>query len=271
MFSKNGTYYTEEHSITFGNIIQVIHEGLVYDEFNPIANTWADWHLIPSTRPSIAHPNVVTKYVDIPGVDGMFDLSDYLTGRPTYGRRKGSISFYVDNDHEYWERIREKIVNVLHGRDLWMVLEDDPGYFYKGRFTVGNYESGENCSSITLSYDLEPFKKKVKEEGSTPLPWDTFNFENDYDYYSSMGSEITVNNQTKTFSIYMDTFSVTPVAVWVSGTVSITFGGSTQILSSAGSKTLGTEISWDFDGHNTRTLTVSGTGSVKVKWRGGSL
>lgn len=272
MYQSNGTYYTEEHSISFGNVKAVTEGGKTYDTFEVIANTWTDWHLIPSSRPSVVPPTIVTKYVEIPGADGVLDLSNFLTGRPTYGQRQGSFSFVVDNDHEPWEKLRSRITNALHGKKLNMLLMDDPNYYYTGRFTVGNWESGATNSKISLSYQLDPYKLKIASEGSVPLPWDPFNFETDYDYYTAMGDHITVaNGERKDFTLYITDFSLTPVATWVSGSVSVSFGGTSVSLTSAGSKQLPTVISGLSNEQNTKTLSVSGSGSVIIKWRGGSL
>ena len=271
MYQSNGTYYTEDHSISFGNVRTVTSGGKSYDTFVTVANSWTNWHLIPSSRPSVVHPTIITKYVEIPGSDGVLDLTNFLIGRPIYGQRKGSFSFLIDNEHENWETIRAKIANALHGKRLNMCLKDDPNYYYTGRFTVGNFESGASNSSITISYDLDPYKLRIAAEGTEPLPWDTFNFEKDYDYYTSMGDYVTVSGTNKTFYIYLTDYSVTPVATWVSGSVTVTFNNTAQSLSSAGSKTLPTVFS-DLSGSQaTKALTVSGNGSVIIKWRGGSL
>ena len=166
MYSNNGVFYTEEHSVSFGDIVTRTSEGETYEDFDTIANTWEDWHLIPSSRPSIAPPTIITKYVDIPGFDGQLDLTDYLTGGPTYGPRTGSFNFIVVNGFENWETIRENIMSVLHGKRLKMRLMDDPNYYYEGRFTVGAWESGSNNSAISISYQLDPYKKGINFDES---------------------------------------------------------------------------------------------------------
>lgn len=263
MFSANGTYYTEEHSISFGDLVTKTVEGKTVTVFNPIANTWTDWHLIPSSRPSVAHPGFATKYVEIPGMHGNLDLTEYLTGGPVFGPRSGSFSFIVDNNHEYWEIIRQKMVTALHGKRMKMQLQDDPSYYYEGRFTVGNWESGPSYSSISISYQLDPFKRRIAEDSQiTPL-WDPFNFDGDYDY-SGVVSNIQVNGP-RTLSITTPDYLFDPRAVWISGTVVVTFGGVTQTLNSAGSKKLG-EV-----GPGTHVMSLSGSGSIKMVWKGGSL
>lgn len=266
MYSANGAYYTEDHSVSFGDLY--IPPTQSYTEFNVVANTWTDWHLIPSSRPAIAHPTIVTKFIEIPGADAMLDLTTYLTGRPNYGQRQGSINFLVANNIENWETIREKMVRVLHGKRIKMKLEDDPGYYYEGRFTVGNWESGASNSAISINYQLDPYKIRIHQDGTTPILWDPFNFETDYDYYTAWpgGSNIVTNNiGAGTYYIYAGDYTFQPVATWVSGSVTVTFGGVTTTLSSTGSQTLGRS------GIGQNTLTITGNGRVTIIWRGGSL
>ena len=264
MYQANGTYYTEEHSISFGEIMTDSSIGNTV--FGVLANTWEDWHLIPSSRPAIVHPSIVTKYIDIPGSDGQLDLSEYLTGKVNYGTRNGSLSFAVDNYHEDWETIRQKMANFLHGKKIKMKLEDDQKYFYQGRFTVGNWESGSDHSSISISYVLDPYKYEIQLTGSDhPVLWDPFNFETDYDY-SVLYPNVTVNGNTKSFNIYSYDYGFIPTATWVSGSVTVSFGGITETLSNShrtadlGKSSYGMNI-----------LSITGIGSVKINWRGGSL
>ena len=264
MYQANGTYYTEEHSISFGDIALDNTTNLTV--FEVLANSWEDWHLIPSSRPSIAPPPVVTKYIEIPGSDGVLDLSDYLTGKANYGPRTGTLSFLVDNDHESWETIRQNMINFLHGKTVKMRLEDDPHYFYVGRFTVGNWESGASNSAVSVSYNLDPFKYRIEPTGSDyPTLWDPFNFETDYDY-SVLSPYVEVSNNTKTFSIYSGDYPFIPSATWVSGTTTVSFGGVTKTLSSSSRNA---ELGKSTYGSN--LLSITGLGSVKINWRGGSL
>lgn len=138
------------HSVTFGN-----------------KNTWTDWKLVPTSRPFIVPPEPKIKTVDIPGGDGVIDLSETLTGYPVYNRRSGSIEFIVVNDvfepvttYKSWIDTYTEIMNYLHGRQMEMCLEDDPDYWYEGRFKVDSWASDSNYSKITIGYDLEPYKWK---------------------------------------------------------------------------------------------------------------
>lgn len=131
-------------------------------DFVSQANTWEDWHLIPSSRPTIVTPQPKTNFVKIPGRQGTLDLSNYLHGdRPIYGIRTGSIEFYVMNGYENWMDIRRKMATVLHGKRIKMVLEDEPDYYYEGRFKFSQWNSEPNFSKVSIEYQLNPFKYRV--------------------------------------------------------------------------------------------------------------
>lgn len=140
-------------------------------------NTWTDWFLIPDSRPDVSSPGIDAKYVTIPGRHGAIDMTDYLTGEPIYANRTGSWSFLIDNDHEDWYSLRGKIIGFLHGRRMICILEDEPDWYYIGRFTV-EPKSGSSNSTITINYTLEPFR--YRQSGSdTDWLWDPFNFDED--------------------------------------------------------------------------------------------
>jgi len=124
-------------------------------------NTWSDWHLIPISRPFVSLPSLNSKTVEIPGRNGSVDLTEVLTGAPTYSNRKGSWEFYVMHDEwNSWSETLSTIASALHGKWLQIILEDDPNYYYEGRLKVG-WNPGKDYSTITIEYDLSPYKTNV--------------------------------------------------------------------------------------------------------------
>ena len=161
--------YDGTHSITFG-------DGTIENGKFIGTNTWKDWFLIPDDRPDVANPSVKTNFIEIPGRDGTIDMSEYLTGKPSFGDRSGSWSFIVDNDHIGWESLRSMITEFLHGKRMKCVLEDDPGWYFQGRFQV-KPKSGQKNSAIEIEYVLEPYKYHILPNDD--WLWDPFNFETD--------------------------------------------------------------------------------------------
>ena len=271
MYLDDGRYFAKDYSVSFGELVSKTHNGKRYTDFQVYANTWTDWHLLSTTRQAIVSPEVSTKYVDIPGSDFPVDMTTWLTGRPQYGMRTGSLQFIVDNDHEHWTAIREKMIRTLHGKKLKMRLTDDPSYYYEGRFAVGNWETGVNYSSISISYRLYPYKYRINEEGSTEMIWDTFNFDKDVDYSApilGLCGGVIVNGTAKYFTIHANDYPFCPVLTWLSGNIVARWEGKSWVtLNSAGTATLEpAEL-----GDNTLVISTNSSGSVFVSWRGGSL
>lgn len=147
------------HSITFGT-----------------KNTWDDWHLIPTSRPVINPPSVKNSTIDIPGGDGELDMTTVLAGRPLFNNRTGSVEFYVENGFKDWTVMFSEVMAYLHGKKMRAILEDDPAYYYEGRFAVNSWKSNKERSTIVIDYSLHPYKQDVLGTDEDWI-WDTFNFE----------------------------------------------------------------------------------------------
>lgn len=141
-------------------------------------NTWDDWHLIPSSRPLFNPPSVKLNLIEIPGGDGVLDLTNVLAGRPLYGNRTGSIEFLVENGFKDWATLYSEIMTFLHGQRMRAILEDDPGYYYLGRFSVNSWKSSRQRSTITIDYNVDPYKHSANITNAD-WEWDLFNFTTD--------------------------------------------------------------------------------------------
>lgn len=231
-------------------------------------NTWEDWHLIPTSRPVVSPPSPKTQAVEIPGANGQIDMTEALTGYPLYSNRTGSFEFIVVNDtyslveyHEDWAEVYSEISNYLHGRKMKMVLEDDPDWYYEGRFAVNSWKSGDHFSNITIDYNVEPFKwahKTQKKEYS-----------------------LTTTAQTHTLTSHEDHFGIVPVTPIIDVSILTENKVSIQFINRA----LSIDVTEIFElGENraprmvmygdevTLTLkTTAGTGTVIFEYKEGSL
>lgn len=151
--------YNGDHAVIFGD-----------------KHSWKDWHLIPTSRPIFNPPSVKTNYIELPGANGILDLSEAITGYPLYGDRQGSMEFIVANDYGTWHKRYSEIMSYLHGKIIEAVLEEDRYYVYRGRFTLNEWRSDPNWSIITIDYDVYPFKLEPNSS-LEPWKWDPFNFE----------------------------------------------------------------------------------------------
>lgn len=139
-------------------------------------NTWDDWHLVPTSRPVFNPPSLKKKTLEVPGGDGLIDLSEAITGYPVYNNREGSVEFIVMNGYKAWHNAYSDIMDYVHGQSRKAILEDDREFFYDGRFTVNNWKSDKEYSKITLDYSLGPYKW-TNLTSLDPWLWDPFDFE----------------------------------------------------------------------------------------------
>lgn len=151
------------HGITFINIL------------GTSKNTWKDWKIVPTSRPVFRPPAVKTVKVDIPGADGILDMTESLTGEVHYNNRTGSIEFQVENKNN-WYDVYSEIMDYLHGQQMRAILDDDFAYYYNGRFSVNEWRSEQYRSKIVIDYDVEPYKYEIFSS-LEDWEWDSFNFE----------------------------------------------------------------------------------------------
>ena len=138
-------YYNGEHSITIGD-----------------KHTWRDWHLIPCNRPDFVDAEPRFVYLEIPGADGKVDVSTALTGRMLYEMREGEFDFWVDNDRvESWHQLYAKIKRYIQGHDLRAILDDDPLWYYEGRFWFSDPEQDDYRMKVKLNYKVRPYKQRI--------------------------------------------------------------------------------------------------------------
>lgn len=178
MYQDNAKAY---HSINFGD-----------------KNTWDDWHMVPSSRPTFSMPTVKQNILEVPGMSGAIDMSRSLTGFPLYSNRTGSFEFIVLNDYFNWVDLYSYIANYLHGKEMDCYLEDDPDYIYHGTFVMREYKPGRNNSTVSIEYSVDPYK--INRRTSVEL-------------FPTIFKNLSVDTNEKEFTFnarYMDSMPVKP-------------------------------------------------------------
>lgn len=230
------------HSITFGN-----------------KNTWDDWRLIPSSRPLFAPPEVKVASLDIPGTSSTLDMTE-LYGRILYGNRKGSFNFIVENDFRSWEVAYSDIMGYLHGKRMTAVLEDDPGFYYEGRFKVNQWNSGKDWSTIAIDYDVDPYKYHVGYEDEELL-WSPYNPDGFAKNFMLLPVE-----ETMEVSIVGRRLQIPPKLI-VNHSMTVTYNETEHTLNE-GTNVIQALI---LEPSAENTLTFTGNGVVSIDYRGGVL
>ena len=142
-------------------------------------NSWDEWALAPVHAGKIEFATPTLKYesVELPGSDGVLDLTEVLTGYPLFNPRIGSVRFRFYNNGVSARSRFDRLKNYLHGRWMRAVIEDQPEYYYEGRFTVGDFEPLQgNWGDVEIGYNLNAYKLDITDSTEDWL-WDPFNFE----------------------------------------------------------------------------------------------
>jgi hypothetical protein len=161
-------------------------------------HTYKDWGLIPKSRPVISPPTPKTLYVDIPGANGLLDLTQALSDDVKYENRTIAFEFNVLDARNRWSNIYSDILDYLQGQSMKIILDEDPTYYYMGRVQVNEWKSDKRTSTIVIEANVEPYKLAVVSTVEEWL-WDPFNFETDViKNYLNMEFD-TVANPRQTF------------------------------------------------------------------------
>lgn len=108
-------------------------------------------------------PEPKTYTVDIPGGNGVIDLTESLTGDVVYKNRKQEFTFAVI-DVKNFEKVKTEVSNFLHGRAFDYTMTMDPGYTYHGRFSVDSYSHEAYANGLLgqfkITVDANPYKLK---------------------------------------------------------------------------------------------------------------
>lgn len=227
-------------------------------------HSYRDWGLLLKSRPVISPPSPKTVYVDIPGSDGIIDLTGSLTGDVKFDNRTIKCEFVVLDARNRWSDIYSEIMDYLHGQRMRVRLDEDPTYYYEGRLQVNEWKSDKVTSTITIEGDVEPYKMEMFSS-LEDWEWDSFNFETGIirDY-----KEIRVD-ESLTFTIEGRRKSVVPSFTVVSDDGSglqVRFNGTTYDLPDGTSRVLNIVIK-----NGTNTLYFTGNGTVSIDYRGGRL
>lgn len=110
-------------------------------------------------------PEPKTYTVDVPGGNGVIDLTTALTGDVVYNNRTQTFQFAViDTTNNDFETVKTEFSNYIHGKAFDYQITMDPGYTYHGRFKVTGYEHQAFVSgilgTINVEVDAEPYKLK---------------------------------------------------------------------------------------------------------------
>ena len=206
-------------------------------------HSWNDFQLILASK-TIGTPSPKTETIDIPGGDGVLDLTEFF-GETKYNNRSLSFEFSSMVIPSEFMSLFSRVQNALHGKKMTIKLDDDPDWYYIGRISVSEWKAERNIGKLVVDCDCEPYKYQISTTTVTKSISGT--------------STITLPNSRKRV--------VPDVKVTSSSGLSITFG-SGKLWNLASGSYLLPELEL-VEGDN--LVTVTGTGSITFTYTQGTL
>lgn len=106
-------------------------------------------------------PEPKTYTVDIPGGNGVIDLTDALSGDVVYNNRSQEFELYAIGVNDF-EKLKTDVSDLLHGKSFDYKITMDPDYTYHGRFSISSYTHGTYSNGkvgvIKIKIDADPYK-----------------------------------------------------------------------------------------------------------------
>lgn len=202
-------------------------------------HTADDWDLILKKRPTIEAPSIKENYISVTGRNGDLDLSEALTGKPTYNNRAITCEFDTLAKYEEWDSLLEDIFNYLHGQRKRITLDTDPNWYYEGRCSV-DFDNDRRVGNLTIACNCDPFK-----------------------YKQTVSSNIkTLSGIATDFTCNVEGLPVVPTFTLPAETT-IVFNGNSYVVTTSG-KYKNYDIEFT-EGEN--IININTTGEVKIEWQ----
>ena len=122
-------------------------------------HSYNDFSLILSQK-TIGAPSPKVEAIEIPGGDGVLDLTDFF-GEVKYNNRNLSFDFSTIIPQADFLDLFSQIQNAIHGQKMQIVLDDDSEWYYIGRNTVSEWKADKNIGKFTIDCDCEPYKTRL--------------------------------------------------------------------------------------------------------------
>lgn len=122
-------------------------------------HSYRDFGLILSSK-VIGAPSPKTELIDIPGGDGVLDLTEFF-GEVKYNNRTLTFEFSTIVPQSEFMTLFSRVQNALHGQKMQITLDEDPEWYYIGRLSVSEWKAEKRIGKLTVECDCEPFKYRL--------------------------------------------------------------------------------------------------------------
>ena len=122
---------------------------------NNTIHTGLDLELVMEAK-DLGSPSVQKNTVEIPGRNGLLEMSEAITGEPTYSNRPQAYKFIGNGSREVVLNLID-IMMSYHGQYITIVVDDYEDWYYEGRVEVVYNDRG-NYVEFELAVDAQPFR-----------------------------------------------------------------------------------------------------------------
>ncbi|ADL03378.1 conserved hypothetical protein [[Clostridium] saccharolyticum WM1] len=197
---------------------------------------------------------------DIPGADGILDLTESLVGRTLYNNRIITMEFGRGLEKSAWPTMYSRVQSLFHGKQVKVIFDDDTEYYYSGRAAVSDYTRTQMLGTLVITVNADPYKYEMYG-GLDDWLWDPFNFQTGI---IRSYKNLTVSGTRDVRIIGRDKIIV-PLII-SNASMTVTFKGKIYNIVAGNNKIYDIEI---MEGDN--TLTFTGNGVISIDYRGGIL
>lgn len=202
-------------------------------------HTGNDLDLVQEEK-EIGKPDIQSYTVEVPGRNGLLNLTKGLTGKVAYYNRPMKFQYFGEGKRARLLDLDARM-SYYHGETVRIIDDDYPDHYYEGEMSVSS-EIHANYITFELSVDAQPFRLK--------------NNKTIYSQEIAGDVSIALNNES---------IDAVPT-ITVTGETSLTFNGLTTKVSA------GTYVAEDFILHRgVNTFAVSGTGTITFEYQEGAI
>lgn len=156
-------------------------------------HSYYDLDLWFSERPDLGSPDPKINAVEVPGSDGVIDLTEANSGEVKYTNRIMVFTFAAMVPHDRQSAFRSRISNCLHGKHIkQIVLDEDPEWYYSGRASVAFTDVTPWKLRCVVTIDAAPYAMKIQKTAFDLSGANMLAELNTYDFPTTLANE----NQT---------------------------------------------------------------------------
>ena len=115
-------------------------------------------------RPDMGVPKPKTNTVEVPGMDGILDLTEANAGEVKFNNRTIILNFAAMVDIDKQGEFKARIANALHGKTIdQIIFDEDPEWYWSGRASVSFTKISPWKLWVVVTVNAAPYAMKIDE------------------------------------------------------------------------------------------------------------